>query len=110
MIAPRAEPLMSPEQVARVLERVIYEQVATCIDFELLQATEHDLGFALMEVGVDTENIDALAAQLIDAALDQIKRDARRTFEVRGSPLAESDCVLCEEEARAQRGRPAPGR
>lgn len=102
MIAPKVDtPLMSPEQAAKVLERVIYEQVASCIDFERLQSTEHELCFALFDVGVDTDDVQALAAQLIDVALDQLKRDARRAVDVQTSPFP--DCELCEEEARAHR-------
>jgi hypothetical protein len=109
VIAPKADtPLMSPEQAAKVLERVIYEQVASCIDFELLQTTEHELCFALFDVGVDTDDVQALAAQLIDVALDQLKRDARRTIDVRSSPFP--DCDLCEEEARVHHARSGPPR
>jgi len=71
--------MMSQEQTSNLVERIVYERVVDCIDFDALYALEHLLWAALEHCGVAVTDIEALTSDMIGNALDQLRKDPRRS-------------------------------
>lgn len=106
---PTAQPLIAPEQAAKLLDELVYERVVECIDFDALFGFEQELWMALGDIGVADDHIPDVTNELIGMALAKIKNDERRWMNS-DAPL-DDDCPLCRDlaahEARTSK-RPMP--
>jgi hypothetical protein len=72
---------LPPGAVQELLDRVVYEAVAECVDFETLYRIETMLVMEIAEVcEADFNSASATAREMIDRAWHRIVNDERRQF------------------------------
>jgi hypothetical protein len=92
---------ISPAMAHKLLERIVYEGVIECIDFDSLARMEDMLAMELC--GTSEDDVDkavAIAKAMIDQAWSEAISDARRYVNIQGHGDG-MDCELCDAEAAA---------
>ena len=93
------KPMLTPAQAAVLLDQVVLERVADCIDFDRLISYERLLGLMLVDINRGD------ADQAIEAARAMMTT-ALRTIAENPEPFdtyrADASCALCEAEIRRE--------
>lgn len=85
--------MISPGQASKLLDEVVFERVMSFIDLPNLCLFQQELEIALIEVGVDYDEVAQVARQMVDDALHRAADDPRVEL-VGGGP-----CDRCEQTA-----------
>jgi len=92
-----AAPLLAPEHASRLLDDVIYEQLAGLVDFDGIWQLEQILAMSMCDMdSVSEDEMVELSKGLIDRAWHKLADDPRRYARFSSEPFGE--CELCEEE------------
>lgn len=83
--------MISPGQASKLLDEVVFERVMSFIDLPSLCLFQQELEIALIEVGVDYDEVAQVARQMVDDALHRVADDPR--VELVGG---DSSCELCD--------------
>jgi hypothetical protein len=92
--------VISPEKAGKLLEEVVLERIMSFVDLKGLCLFQQELEVALIEVGVEYDEVAQVAKQMVDDAIHRLADDPR--FEVLGPGSRDqlSDCALCEQPLR----------
>lgn len=69
--------MISPGQASKLLDEVVFERVMSFIDLPNLCLFQQELEIALIEVGVDYDEVAQVARQMVDDALHRVADDPR---------------------------------
>lgn len=91
--------MISPEKAGKLLDEVVYERVVSFVDLFGLAQFEQELEFALIEVGVEYDEVARVAKEMIDGALQRLSEDEGIRRLAANPPF--DDCELCREQSTA---------
>ncbi len=87
--------MIAPDKAGKLLDEVVFERVLSFVDLPSLAFFQQELELALIEVGVEFDEVAQVAKQMIDDALRRLA-DLPRTD-------ASNECALCEQLVRDMR-------
>jgi len=103
-----SQPLLSPGQAELLLDQVMFEHVAGCVDLDGIYRIEHLLTAQLTELGVAEDQASSTARAVIDRALLRLSGHIREYLNAADWPRL--GCALCESEADEEEARGAGGK
>jgi hypothetical protein len=94
--------VIAPDKAGKLLDEVVFERVMSFVDLPRLCLFQQELEVALIDVGVDYDEVTQVAKQMVDDALHRLA-ELSRTDEI-------GDCALCEQMLRDTRAHSSASR
>jgi hypothetical protein len=86
--------VIAPDKAGKLLDEVVFERVMSFVDLKGLCLFQQELEFALIEVGVEYDEVAQVAKGMVDDALHRVADDPR--YEAY-APGTSRECALCEQ-------------
>ena len=103
--------MIAPDKAAKLLEEVVLERIMSFVDLKGLCLFQQELEVALIEVGVEYDEVNEVAREMVDDELRRLADDPRyeaygpdtpRERALATTGICGETCVLCEEAERTR--------